>query len=104
MRGTYSIYIHIFKVRLHSFGLSGLSPVDCLNLALLPKFLDDSASRVANAEHISRRMNLLQTHDTNFLENCQVLIGVDEAGRGALAGPVYAGACVLGGTFLPRTL
>ena len=44
-------------------------------------------------------MNLLQTHDTNFLENCQVLIGVDEAGRGALAGPVYAGACVFGGDF-----
>ncbi|MEO0508533.1 MAG: ribonuclease HII [Verrucomicrobiota bacterium] len=39
-------------------------------------------------------MNALQKHDARLLENCEVVVGVDEAGRGALAGPVSAGACV----------
>ncbi len=40
-------------------------------------------------------MNSLQKHDKALLKACDWLIGVDEAGRGALAGPVVAGACVL---------
>lgn len=40
-------------------------------------------------------MNSLQTHDKALLEHCEVLVGIDEAGRGCLAGPVVAGACVL---------
>ena len=40
-------------------------------------------------------MNYLQQHDFDYLANCDHLIGVDEAGRGCLAGPVTAGACVL---------
>lgn len=40
-------------------------------------------------------MNSLQKQDARILANHDWLIGVDEAGRGALAGPVVAGACVL---------
>ena len=40
-------------------------------------------------------MNELQRHDEALLSTSRYLIGVDEAGRGALAGPVVAGACVL---------
>jgi ribonuclease HII len=41
------------------------------------------------------KMNKLQRHDALELENADYLIGLDEAGRGCLAGPVTAGACVL---------
>lgn len=40
-------------------------------------------------------MNALQQHDEQLLVDVKQLIGVDEAGRGCLAGPVTAGACVL---------
>ena len=40
-------------------------------------------------------MNLLQQHDLVQLASHTHLIGVDEAGRGCLAGSVVAGACVL---------
>mgnify|MGYP000219482076 CR=1 FL=1 len=40
-------------------------------------------------------LNTLQGHDHRRLTECNYLIGVDEAGRGALAGPVVAAACVL---------
>lgn len=40
-------------------------------------------------------MNALQCHDAELLSQFERLIGVDEAGRGCLAGPVTAGACVL---------
>lgn len=45
-------------------------------------------------EHM--RLNPLQSHDAAYL-NGEVnhLIGIDEAGRGCLAGPVVAGVCVL---------
>lgn len=41
-------------------------------------------------------MNALQTYDAGRLRSCPFLLGVDEAGRGCLAGPVVAGACVIG--------
>ncbi|NBB79054.1 MAG: ribonuclease HII [Verrucomicrobia bacterium] len=40
-------------------------------------------------------MNALQAHDQARLKTAGRLIGVDEAGRGCLAGPVVAGACVV---------
>jgi ribonuclease HII len=40
-------------------------------------------------------MNALQAHDNQRLETARVVIGVDEAGRGCLAGPVVAGACAV---------
>lgn len=40
-------------------------------------------------------MNSLQQYDFTRLKDCVTLIGIDEAGRGCLAGPVVAGACVL---------
>jgi ribonuclease HII len=40
-------------------------------------------------------MNQLQQHDLSLLAEVGHLIGIDEAGRGCLAGPVTAGACVL---------
>ena len=44
-------------------------------------------------------MNPLLTHDHTLLKSRNYLIGVDEAGRGCLAGPVVAGACVLSSNF-----
>ena len=44
-------------------------------------------------------MNVRQKHDSIELESVDWLIGVDEAGRGCLAGPVVAGACLLGQDF-----
>jgi ribonuclease HII len=41
-------------------------------------------------------MNSLQAHDSRLLEErAGRLIGVDEAGRGCLAGPVFAAACLI---------
>jgi ribonuclease HII len=40
-------------------------------------------------------MNKLQQYDHQQLTEVECLIGIDEAGRGCLAGPVMAGACVL---------
>ena len=40
-------------------------------------------------------MNKLQQHDFKELQSVDRLIGIDEAGRGCLAGPVTAGVCVL---------
>ena len=39
-------------------------------------------------------LNALQRYDADLLAGHKYLIGVDEAGRGALAGPVVAAACV----------
>jgi ribonuclease HII len=44
-------------------------------------------------------MNALQQHDLEWLLSADRLIGVDEAGRGCLAGPVVAGACVISANF-----
>lgn len=44
-------------------------------------------------------MNSLQAYDFERLQRAPYLIGVDEAGRGCLAGPVVAGACVLTPSF-----
>ena len=44
-------------------------------------------------------LNPLQTHDAGCFKESSYLIGVDEAGRGALAGPVVAGACLLARDF-----
>ena len=44
-------------------------------------------------------MNALQSYDFDQLKFTEILIGVDEAGRGCLAGPVVAGACLLGRAF-----
>ena len=40
-------------------------------------------------------MSALFRHDALLLKEVEWLAGVDEAGRGALAGPVVAGACVI---------
>lgn len=44
-------------------------------------------------------LNALQAHDAELLSELDWLVGIDEAGRGALAGPVVAGACVLAAGF-----
>ena len=44
-------------------------------------------------------MNDLQEHDAGELVSFDHLMGVDEAGRGCLAGPVVAGACVVSQEF-----
>ncbi|MFU8847780.1 MAG: ribonuclease HII [Opitutales bacterium] len=44
-------------------------------------------------------LNALQQYDADELASHRYLIGVDEAGRGALAGPVVAAACVLESSF-----
>ncbi|MDP0500495.1 MAG: ribonuclease HII [Verrucomicrobiota bacterium JB022] len=45
-------------------------------------------------------MSVLKRHDRSRLKICAALVGVDEAGRGALAGPVVAGAVLVDGAFL----
>ena len=48
-----------------------------------------------NSDQNEARMNKLQQHDFTQLQSVERLIGIDEAGRGCLAGPVTAGVCVL---------
>lgn len=48
-------------------------------------------------------MNALQQHDIALLASTDYLVGIDEAGRGCLAGPVVAGACVLAKGFFDDT-
>ena len=40
-------------------------------------------------------MNKLQSHDVTVLTEMDLIVGIDEAGRGCLAGPVTAGACAV---------
>ena len=40
-------------------------------------------------------ISALQKHDSSYFVGNVFLMGIDEAGRGCLAGPVMAGACVL---------
>tara|TARA_B100001093_G_scaffold422570_1_gene415175 strand:- start:278 stop:979 length:702 start_codon:yes stop_codon:yes gene_type:complete len=40
-------------------------------------------------------LSALQKYDSSYLVGNAFLMGIDEAGRGCLAGPVMAGACVL---------
>ena len=40
-------------------------------------------------------LSALQMHDSNCFSDNAFLLGIDEVGRGCLAGPVMAGACVL---------
>lgn len=42
----------------------------------------------------------LRAHDLRLCRECYGLVGVDEAGRGALAGPVVAGAVLINRAFL----
>ncbi|MFP4156332.1 MAG: ribonuclease HII [Opitutales bacterium] len=44
-------------------------------------------------------LNPLQAHDAHCLKESSYLVGVDEAGRGALAGPVVASACLIAREF-----
>ena len=46
------------------------------------------------------------TYETNLWSSCKYIAGMDEAGRGALAGPVAVGAVILSAQdpHLPRTL
>ena len=44
-------------------------------------------------------MNALQKYDAESIGACHALVGVDEVGRGCLAGPVMAAACRLKGGF-----
>lgn len=48
--------------------------------------------------------NLLLKHDKSFLKNKSGLIGIDEAGRGAFAGPVVAGVVWLSQEFYNKAL
>lgn len=49
-------------------------------------------------------MNKLQEYDSNQLKTHGYLLGVDEAGRGSLAGPVMAGACLISRSFFQSSL
>ena len=43
--------------------------------------------------------------DRQFItDSCRIIAGTDEAGRGPLAGPVVAAACILPPVFLPEGL
>ena len=46
-----------------------------------------------NSNEDETKMNKLQQHDQQQLSEVDWLIGIDEAGRGCLAGPVTAGVC-----------
>ena len=41
----------------------------------------------------------LQIHDEKLMTGSSLLIGLDEVGRGALAGPVFTAACLMKDNF-----
>jgi len=63
-----------------------------------------SRRRLARADAERRRLEALEAAERELASRgLQFVAGVDEVGRGALAGPVTAAACVLpGGAHLPR--
>lgn len=60
--------------------------------------------RAAVAREVARLEGLLALERQLMTSGAAVIAGVDEVGRGALAGPVTAAAVVLGGTFPPAGL
>ena len=62
-------------------------------------------SQFYHTELLPANLNLLQAQEvlSNHFSG-QVLIGVDEAGRGPMAGPVVAGAVILKGNGIPHLL
>ena len=48
-------------------------------------------------------LSALQKHDISYFSGNAYLLGIDEAGRGCLAGPVVAGACVLPAIFFENS-
>ena len=45
--------------------------------------------------YINTMRNTLQEYDAKLMPKAGSLIGLDEVGRGALAGPVFTAACLL---------
>lgn len=46
--------------------------------------------------------SLLQKHDAKLMSKARALIGLDEVGRGALAGPVFTSACLVKDNFFRK--
>jgi ribonuclease HII len=52
-------------------------------------------TNVVSTEELERLEKMTTYEQEAFLQGYQLVAGVDEAGRGPLAGPVVAAACIL---------
>ena len=51
-------------------------------------------SRKKGAINLTEKINMLEYENKYYSKGCKIIAGVDEAGRGPLAGPVVAAAVV----------
>ncbi len=58
------------------------------------KLVETAAKRMASLEKERQRIEQLRTYERQY-EGCGLICGIDEVGRGPLAGPVVAGAVIL---------
>lgn len=58
-------------------------------------YVSDKENLLQADSLINHRLNPLQKYDLKLLSAHPFIVGIDEAGRGCLAGSVVAGACVL---------
>lgn len=58
------------------------------------KLVETAAKRMASLEKETQRIEQLRAYERQY-EGCGLICGIDEVGRGPLAGPVVAGAVIL---------
>jgi ribonuclease HII len=59
------------------------------------KLIETCRNRIHKAELEDKRLENMLTYEKKYYESCSFICGIDEAGRGPLAGPVVAGAVIL---------
>lgn len=59
------------------------------------KLVETCRNYIKRAEKEEKRLEQMLIYEKKYYEDCDYICGIDEAGRGPLAGPVVAGAVIL---------
>lgn len=71
----------------HTYGNDGRAGVQ--------KLVETARKRIAALEKEKQRIEKLRVYEEQYGGDCRFICGIDEVGRGPLAGPVVAGAVIL---------